>query len=62
MFNIRTESSRYVWDIYAEIAANRYSDDKSLTPHQAADRAAEFADWMCRQRAKRFPIESKKDK
>lgn len=59
MFNTIT-TSRYVWDIYAEIAAAKYAKSGSH-PENAAKSAAMFADQMCIERAKRFP-EPKKDK
>jgi hypothetical protein len=61
MYSFNTLSSRYVWDIYAEIGANRYAKLGS-DPGLAAERAAKFADAMCAQRAIRFPPEDKKTK
>jgi len=58
MFNTIT-TTRYVWDIYAEIAAAKYAKNGSH-PETAAKSAAMFADQMCIERAKRFPQKEEK--
>lgn len=54
MFDYITTTNRFVWDIYAEIAAKQYAKTSS-SPGTAARYAAEFADAMCVERSKRFP-------
>lgn len=54
MFNCKTTTTRYVWDIYAELAA-AFFVEKCDTPQTAAELTAKFADEMCAQRAVRFP-------
>lgn len=59
MFHYSSTTGRFIWDIYAEIAAAKYAKE-GHHPETAAKEAAMFADQMCIERAKRFPQEEKK--
>jgi len=54
MFTYKETTHRYVWDIYAELAAPAFID-RGISAQAAAEAAANFADEMCRQRMVRFP-------
>jgi hypothetical protein len=53
MYNVETK--RPAWDVYVELVAATYAA-KSASPAEAADKAAQFADQLCLERARRSVI------
>jgi hypothetical protein len=52
-------SNKYLWDTYAEIALGAYVEKEGVdqNPDVAAYNIARLADALCKERAKRIPVE-----